>query len=112
MNTIPIEEEQKTNLPKDMIKDLVLDCFLHHKLKLIRNWGSVDNTDQLPFKDATMLQFVTNSVNFQILIKPKEGEIVLIHSTKQGRKLYLYFMEKIQSMRLGTYKPTFSSEPK
>ncbi len=91
----------------DVVKGMILDCFLHHKLKLIRNWGSADETDQLCFKDVTLIQFVTRTTNFQIVIRPKEGRVMLMHTTKRGRKLFLYFLQKLQKMIDNTYLPNF-----
>lgn len=106
-----IPEYNKGNFTsKAIVKDLVLDCFLHHRLKLIRNWGSTDDTDELSFKDATLLQFATKTVNFQIVIRPDSGEIMIMHTTKRGRALYIYFFRKITSMMESTHTPNFVIE--
>ena len=102
-----IEDKTEYYVSSDVIKNMVLDCFLHHKLKLIRNWGSTDETAQLCFKDTTLLQFVTRTTNFQILIRPKEGRVMLIHTTKRSRKLFIYFQQKLQKMVDKEYLPNF-----
>jgi len=99
-------EEDKKEIPltSTQIRQLTLDCFLHHKLKLRRNWGQTDETEQLSYSTTTLLQFITKSCNFQILIKPKEKRVILIHSTKRGRKLFIYFNSKILQLR-NTFEP-------
>jgi hypothetical protein len=107
ISTIAQEQKKFEGLEEATIKAVVLDCFLHHKLKLIRNWGSTDETDELCYKDVTLLQFGTKSCNFQIIIKPKESTISLLHITNRGRKLYLYFIRKLEAIRNRNYKPNF-----
>jgi len=90
MKTASIEQDKtEYYVSSDIVKDLILDCFLHHKLKLIRNWGSTDETDELCFKDVTLIQFVTRTANFQIVIRPQDKRVMLMHATKRGRKLFL-----------------------
>lgn len=109
MKISSVQEDGRTfnNVPKELIQQFTLDCFLHHKVKLIRNWGSCDDSDQLPYKDVTLLQFATKSCNCRCIIKPREGTIAIGHSTNRGRSLYLYFVKKLQAMIEGTYKPNF-----
>jgi hypothetical protein len=94
-------------LSPKVIQEFTLNCFLHHKIKLRRNWGSGDETDQLPYKDVTFLQFTTPSANLQIGIKPKENQIVIMRTSKRARKLYLYFLKILQLMESNDYKPNF-----
>jgi len=107
ISSISHETRIFNNVSSDIIKEISLNCFLHHKIKLIRNWGSTDNTDQLPFKDVTLLQFTTPSTNFTIILKTKEGKITIEHFTNRGRKLYLYFIKQLQSIINNEYKPNF-----
>lgn len=102
-----IQDKTEYYVSQDVVKSMILDCFLHHKLKLIRNWGSTDETDQLCFKDATLIQFATRTVNFQIVIRPKERRVMLMHTTKQGRKLFVYFLDKLKKMIDNNYLPNF-----
>jgi hypothetical protein len=92
---------------KEIVQQFTLDCFLHHKIKLRRNWGSGDETDQLPFKDVTLLQFVNKSNTFQILIRPKEGTINILRLTNRTRTLFLYFVKKLELMMRNEYHPNF-----
>lgn len=106
LSTVAQEGKEFTQLPPEIVKSFVLDCFLHHKIKLIRNWGRTDETDQLPFNQTTLLQFATKSVNFQILVKPDESRIIIRHTTSRGRKLYIYFVKKLIEYNQN-YKPNF-----
>lgn len=99
------EEKEFTQVKSQILRLFTLDCFLHHKIKLIRNWGMADDTDQLPFNNTTLLQFTTPSANVQILIKPKEARIIILHMTKRGRKLYLYFVEKLSEYTKDHFEP-------
>ena len=98
-------------LSPKVIQEFTLNCFLHHKIKLRRNWGSSDETDQLPYKDVTFLQFTTPSANLQIGIKPKENQIVIMRTSKRARKLYLYFLKVLQLMGSNDYHPNFPVHP-
>lgn len=95
------------DVPSAILQQFILDCFLNHKIKLIRNWGSADDEDHLCYKDVTLLHFATRSCNFQMLIRPKENRIHIAHHSKRGRKLYLYFVKKLAAMITGDYKPNF-----
>lgn len=95
------------NVSPEIIKEFTLNCFLHHKIKLIRNWGSSDESDQLAFKDTTLLQFCTRSNNVQILIKPKDKTIRILRTTSRGRKLFLYFTKILELMMTNNYRPNF-----
>jgi hypothetical protein len=106
LSTVAQEKKEFTQLQPEIIKQFVLDCFLHHKIKLIRNWGQTDDTDQLPFNQTTLLQLATKSVNFQILVKPAECRIIIMHTTSRGRKLYIYFVKKLIGYNQN-YKPNF-----
>jgi hypothetical protein len=98
-------------LSPKVIQEFTLNCFLHHKIKLRRNWGSGDETDQLPYKDVTFLQFTSPSANLQIWIKPKENQIVIMRTSKRARKLYLYFLKVLQLMESNDYHPNFPVHP-
>ena len=106
LSTIAEEKKEFTQLAPEVTKQFVLDCFLHHKIKLIRNWGRTDDTNELPFNETTLLQFATKSVNFQILVKPAECRIIIQHRTSRGRKLYVYFVKKLMEYNQN-YKPNF-----
>ena len=81
-----------------IMKEIALHCFLHLKLKLKRNWGQVNEFNQLEFSLVTMLQFVTNSCNCQVLIEPNKRTVHLMHCRKRGRKLYLELHKTFQRM--------------
>lgn len=104
---IPHDVKDFQKVDSKILQQFILDCFLHHKIKLIRNWGSCDEADQLCFKDVTLLQFATPSCNFQICIQPKQFHISITHMTKRGRNLHLYFVKKLTAMIAGDYKPNF-----
>lgn len=95
------------DVPSAILQQFILDCFLNHKIKLIRNWGSTDDEDHLCYKDVTLLHFATRSCNFQMLIRPKENRIHIAHHSKRGRKLYLYFVKKLAAIMNGDYKSNF-----
>jgi hypothetical protein len=107
MKLSTIDQEKKEFTCPEIVQAIALDCFLHHKIKLIRNWGSTDETDELCYKDATLLQFTNRACSFQLALRPKEGKVMIMHTTNRGRKLYIYFVRKIQAMLTGTYKPNF-----
>lgn len=102
--TINTETEQTTviwGISPEVVKEFTLDCFLHSKIKLRRNWGRTNQHNQLNFKDTTLLQFESRTANFQILIQPVGKlacSITLARHTKQSKPLFDYFFNKLKTL--------------
>lgn len=90
-----------TGITQEVIKEFTLDCFLHSKIKLRRNWGRTDLHNQLDFKNTTLLQFDSRTANFQIFIQPVGKQactVTLTHHTKQSKPLFDYFLNKLKTL--------------
>lgn len=97
----------KFEFNENEMKEFILDCFLLHDLKLVRNWGASDPDDHLCYKDVTLLQFRSESKKTLVTLRPKQGHVEISCSSVQSSKLFHYLSEKADKLINKLHLPYF-----